>query len=130
MTQAEVEAFASPLLRVRRGDDPPVLRLAGEADFSNRGELEAILSAVLGGAGERLSQSVLIDARELVFLDAGSAHMLVRLARSASAPVRIVDCSTVVLRVFGMVGADQAPRLTLVAAAGSEAAGRPSEAAS
>lgn len=115
MDQAEVEAFTSPLLRVRRGGDPPVLRLAGEADFSNRGELEAILSGMLGGmpGSER---AVLIDARELVFLDAGSAHMLVRLARAAQAPVRMVDCSTVVLRVLGMVGAEQAPHLTVLPA--------------
>ena len=102
-------------LRARHTAAPYGLRLAGEADMANRAALRAVLEDTL--ARRPAGEVVTVDAAELHFLDTAAARVL--LAAAAAAPMRIVGCSPMVLRLLEFHGAAAVPGLVTRPVAGS-----------
>ena len=94
------------------------MRLAGEADFSNRQALAAALDAVADQQPEPAAP-ILLDVTDLRFLDAGTAALLSRLALKAPAGVHITAPPRAVERVLDHLGVLQLPQTRLTRAAGS-----------
>ncbi|GGM25000.1 MEDS domain-containing protein [Dactylosporangium sucinum] len=98
----------APLLRFTIGGWGAHLRLAGELDASNGAALPAILALLA------VSDSVvLVDASELVFVDAAGAGTLVRFAASRPTRHTVVRCGRGVRQALRLVGADDVPSLVL-----------------
>ncbi|MFC6086435.1 MEDS domain-containing protein [Sphaerisporangium aureirubrum] len=94
-----------PLLRILRTDDPPGVRLAGEADASNRAALAATL-AVLPDDFAGVEVPLTLDVERLRFADAAAARLLVRAAGSVPGGVRFVGCSPPLVRLMKLAGHD------------------------
>ena len=104
-----------PLLRIRRTTEPYGLRLAGEADFSNRLALASALDAVAEQQPEP-AETILVNVADLRFLDAGTAALLGRLALRAPAGVHISAPQRAVERVLDHLGVLQLPKTRLTRA--------------
>jgi anti-anti-sigma factor len=100
----------APLLRMER--TPAGLRVAGEADMSNRGALTAVLDAMVEEHrdGER---PAVVDLSGLTFADAAAVGLLLRVAAELPSGVRIVGCRPTVARMLALLGADEVPGLTV-----------------
>ncbi len=118
MTSAGAEAGAVPLLRIRRTTEPYGVRLAGEADFSNRHALDAALDAALDQQPDPAAP-LAIDVAGLRFLDAGTAALLGRLALKAPSGMHLTAPPRAVERVLDQLGVLQLPQTRLTRAAGS-----------
>ena len=116
MTDAGADRM--PSLRIRRTTQPYGLRLAGEADFSNRLALAAALDAVAEQQPEPAAP-ILVNMADLRFLDAGSAALLGRLALRAPAGVHISAPQRAVERVLDHLGVLQLSKTRLTRAAGT-----------
>ncbi|WP_238017205.1 MEDS domain-containing protein [Dactylosporangium sp. AC04546] len=98
----------APLLRFTIGGWGAQLRLAGELDASNAAALPAILALLAV-----CDNVVLVDASELVFIDAAGAGTLVRFAASRPTRHTVVRCTRGVRQALQLVGADDVPSLVL-----------------
>lgn len=96
---------AAPLLRmVRRGGG---LRLAGEADLSNRDALATVLTHLLDDSPAPV---VTLDLTELRFADASTCELILQLARGSSGRLRIAARPSL-RRLLRLQGADSVPGL-------------------
>jgi anti-anti-sigma factor len=109
-TAVESGVVWAPLLRMER--TPAGLRVAGEADMSNRGALSAVLDALVEEHrdGER---PAVVDLSGLTFADAASVGLLLRVTAELPCGVRIVGCRPTVARMLALLGADEVPGLTV-----------------
>jgi anti-anti-sigma factor len=99
--------YESPLLRICRQYSPPGVRAAGELDYRQQEEFEQALSESL-----RLDRHMLINLRDLTYIDAACATVIVRAAARLSASRRMtVVCQSLVATVLNLVGANSTPRL-------------------
>ncbi|WP_177227305.1 MEDS domain-containing protein [Nonomuraea pusilla] len=89
------------LLRFATTCAPPGLRLWGDADLTNRQALASVLARL-----EREPGRVVIDARDLDFIDAGSARLFTAAGLARPPGSTVVVCRETVARVLRLVGAD------------------------
>jgi RNA polymerase sigma-B factor len=82
-TATSAEAPASLEVEVCRGDDEMVLRMRGEVDLSTMARFSAALAEGLAGPGD-----IVIDLREIAFIDCGGIEALTRAVRQASGGTR------------------------------------------
>ena len=82
-TATSAEAPASLEVEVGRGDDETVLRMRGEVDLSTMARFSAALAEGLAGPGD-----IVIDLREIAFIDCGGIEALTRAVRQASGGTR------------------------------------------
>ena len=104
-----------PLLRLRRADGAdgaPVLRLAGEADISNRTAVTAVLDGLFDGSPEQGRRAATLDVSALRFVDVATAHHVVELADRCGG-LRVVGVSEQLARLFDFAGAAQVPGMVL-----------------
>lgn len=81
---------------------PPGLRLSGAIDLTNRQAFASVLAPL-----EQEGAEVVIDARGLGFIDAGSAALLTATAVARRERRTIVVCDDAVARVLRLVRADE-----------------------
>lgn len=110
--RAEVAAGVvwAPLLRIertRRG-----LRLAGEADMSNRAVLAGVLRTLVE-EHRRAGRPAVIDLNGLAFADAAAAGLLLRAAAELPQGVRVAGCHPTVARMLQLLGAADVDGLTV-----------------
>jgi anti-anti-sigma factor len=98
-----------PTLRICRQHSPPGIRLAGEIDYTHADLLDQALSETL-----RLDQHIQVNLTHLRFIDAAAAATIVRAAHSLPNGRRMtVVCRGIVQRIIALVGASDAPCLTV-----------------
>jgi anti-anti-sigma factor len=106
-----VDPQTVPLLRAVHTEDPPGLRLTGEADLSNRDALRAVVANLAedlpAGAGP-----LVVDIAGLRFLDAAAVRLLIDVATGLT-PIRVTGCSPGVQRLLTASGAAAVPGLTV-----------------
>lgn len=91
--------------KVEADGERAVLRLAGEFDLSN---LEAAQAALSRALGQSRSGSVLIDMRQLVFIDSTGIAFLVRAAQQHGGKLSFRESDArAVRRILGFVGMDR-----------------------
>jgi anti-anti-sigma regulatory factor len=91
-----------PVLRFARTDDPPGIRVQGEADLSNRQALRAVLENV----GEDIPAGVVtVDVSDLRFADAATVRILLEVAVAGAPRLRIAGCSPGLRRLLVFNGA-------------------------
>lgn len=100
----------APLLRMER--TPTGLRVAGEADMSNRGALAAVLDALVE-EHRRAGRSAVVDLSGLTFADAAAAGLLLRAAAALPSGVRFTGCHPTISRMLALFGAAEVPGLTM-----------------
>jgi anti-anti-sigma factor len=88
-----------PLLRMARTTDPFGVRLAGEADLSNRECLRTLLRELLDETA-RHATPVVVDLTEVTFIDSTTARALARTVAAASGRLRIIGASPGVARLL------------------------------
>jgi anti-sigma B factor antagonist len=96
MLQASVEA----------GESGPVIVLAGEADLTCAGQLDALIAGQLAGGTRQLT----VDVSGLRFADSASIRTLVLAARTLTergGSLVLLDPQRSVARVLALLGADQ-----------------------
>jgi hypothetical protein len=99
--------YESPLLRICRQYSPGGVRVAGELDYRQQEEFEHAL-----GESLRLDRHVHINLRDLTYIDATCANMIVQAARKLSASRRMtVTCQGLVGTVLDLVSANSTPRM-------------------
>ncbi|MEJ3746782.1 MEDS domain-containing protein [Actinomycetes bacterium KLBMP 9797] len=101
-----------PLLRMRRTAEPPGLRLAGEADLSNRRALASVLDTLVRDHAEN-DAPIVIDLADLRFADAAAVGLVLRAGAVAPAGVHVVGCAPPIARTFALLGADELTNLTI-----------------
>lgn len=97
-------------LRVRRTTEPWGLRLAGEADLSNRDALAAVVEHLFDGGPD-----VTVDLSQLRFADIAAARMLVEAAASGAGRLRLTGCSPHLIRLLRFHGGHAVPSLRIQA---------------
>jgi anti-anti-sigma regulatory factor len=90
------------LLRFANTSSPAGLRVWGDIDLTNRHAFASVLARLEKEPGE-----VVIDASELDFIDAGSAHLLTVTAMARPAGSTVVVCGHTVARVLRLIRADE-----------------------
>lgn len=105
----------APLLRMER--TPGGLRLAGEADMSNRGALASILGTLVE-EHRRAGRPAVVDLTGLTFADAATVGLLLQVAAELPHGLSIVGCHATVARMLFLLGAADVAGLT-VSEAGS-----------
>jgi anti-anti-sigma factor len=106
--------FESPLLRICRQYSPAGVRAAGELDYRQREEFERALSESL-----RLDRYMHINLRDLGYIDAACAALLVQAAQRLSTSRRMtVVCQPLVQTVLDLVGANSAAQMRVTVAYG------------
>ncbi|GIM91210.1 MEDS domain-containing protein [Paractinoplanes toevensis] len=95
-------------LRVRRVRRPWGLRVAGEADLSNRDALRAVVEHIFDDHSE-----VTVDVSGLRFADIAAARVLVDVAASGAGRLRLTGCSPNLLRLLDFHGAGSVGALTV-----------------
>jgi anti-anti-sigma regulatory factor len=106
--------YESPLLRICRQYSPSGVRVAGELDYRQQQELEHAL-----GESLRLDRNMNLNLRDLAYIDAACASLIVRAARRLPASRRmIITCRGVVGTVLDLVGANSAPEIRVTLAHG------------
>ncbi len=106
--------YDSPLLRICRQYSPSGVRVAGELDYRQQKELEHAL-----GESLRLDRNMHLNLRDLAYIDAACASLIVRTARRLPASRRmIITCRGVVRTVLDLVGANSAPQIRVTLAHG------------
>ncbi|HEX7744497.1 MAG TPA: MEDS domain-containing protein [Micromonosporaceae bacterium] len=88
-----------PLLRMARTTDPYGVRLAGEADLSNRESLQALLRELLED-GARHDTPVVVDLTDVTFVDSTTARALARAVAAASGRLHVIGASPGVARLL------------------------------
>jgi anti-anti-sigma factor len=89
----------------RAGDGTATVRLRGEADMSVENCLRAALYEAV--AATPPPSAVIIDLRDLTFLDCAAVRVLLetsRLAQAAAVPLTVCDPQPLVRRVLGALG--------------------------
>ena len=103
------DSVSSPRLRCRRTDDPPGLKLAGEADWANHQALPSLLTAATNVPGR-----CWIDATELAFADARAvASLLHTAAERGKRPTTIVGSTQLVAMLSALTGGAATRAITL-----------------
>ncbi len=100
MTDGNLEAS------VCAGESGPVIVLAGEADLTSAGQLNALITGQLSGGARQLT----IDASGLRFADSASIRALVLAARALKerdGNLVLLRPQQPVARLLALVGADQ-----------------------
>jgi anti-sigma B factor antagonist len=100
-------AVGPPLFSCRRSDCASTVRLSvsGELDIATAPQLEHALAGAQADAA-----LVILDLRELEFMDSSGAHLTVAAsgrARQASGRLVVVRGPVQVERIFGLVGLDR-----------------------
>jgi anti-anti-sigma factor len=99
--------YESPLLRICRQYSPAGVRVAGELDYRQQEEFEHALSESL-----RLDRHMYVNLRDLTYIDAACAALLVQAAlRLAPSRRMSIVCRDLVATVLDLVGANTAPRM-------------------
>ena len=98
-------------LRIRRTTEPWGLRLAGEADLSNRTAMEAVLDDLC--AGTPAGATATVDVTGLRFADNAAARVLIETAAGGPGRIRVVGASRALTRLLAFHGADRVDRLLL-----------------
>lgn len=99
MQAAAYPAFAAD---VEADGETAVLRLAGEFDLSNVGAAQVALTKALE---QSRSGSVVVDMRELTFIDSTGIAFLVRAIQDQGGSLTIRESSSpAVRRILGLVG--------------------------
>jgi anti-anti-sigma factor len=91
---------------VQAGESGPVVVLAGEADLTCAGQLDALIAGQLAGGTRQLT----IDAAGLRFADSAAIRTLVLAARTLTergGSLVLLDPQESVARVLTLLGADQ-----------------------
>jgi len=109
-----------PLMRLRRGDPPVGLRIAGESDLSNRRALACVLGSLLDDLPVD-GRPVAIDLAGLTFADCATASLLLRTSVAAAPTgLRLVGCSPAVARLLKRLGAERVAGLTVEESTGTD----------
>lgn len=91
---------------VHRDGDRTIVTPHGELDLATVGELDGSLRPVTG--------TIVIDLRELSFVDSTGLRLLLEQTRRADATVQLVDGSAPISRLFELTGLrDALPFVTL-----------------
>jgi anti-anti-sigma regulatory factor len=106
--------YESPLLRICRQYSPSGVRVAGELDYRQQQDFEHAL-----GESLRLDRTMHLNLRDLAYIDAACASLIVRAGRRLPASRRmIITCRHVVGTVLDLVGANSAPQIRVTLAHG------------
>jgi anti-anti-sigma factor len=92
---------------ISRTSDPNGLRIEGEVDLANAGDLEAALrEAIQDGP-------ITVDLTDLTFIDSSGLHAILRVATSmdGQGPIRLQGVSGHVMNVLRIVGLTDLPQL-------------------
>jgi anti-anti-sigma regulatory factor len=100
---ASADEHWAPQLRITRTTDPPGLRLAGEADISNRYALATVLDSLIDDLPDSAA-SLTIDLSELQFADGAAAHLLLRATHPVPTKVQLSGCSPRLAKLLDLVG--------------------------
>ena len=84
----------------------PVIRLAGELDLSNTGQVRAAVQTALAGRSDRVT----LDLAGLEFMDSSGIALLLALSQQVR-EVEVRHAAGAVLRVIQVTGLDQVLRL-------------------
>jgi anti-anti-sigma factor len=92
-------------------DDREALELSGEIDVASALPVRTRLDQYLGGDGD-----VVVDARELLFIDVGGCRALVQAARrlSRGRSLRVEHAPSVLVRTLALCEWRDAPQLVIV----------------
>lgn len=102
--------YESVLLRICRQYSPTGVRIAGELDYRQQDVLEQALAE-----SRRLDRHLHIDLRDLEYIDAACATVIVQTASRLPASRKMtITCKSLVAKVLHLVGANAAPRLRVV----------------
>jgi anti-anti-sigma factor len=89
------------------GDGTPLVRIAGELDLANVGEVEAAVAPIVDARPERL----VVDLSALAFADSSAIALLVRWANLAG-EIEIRQPSLLLRRVISRMGLSDRLRMT------------------
>jgi anti-anti-sigma factor len=99
-----------PLLRIGEGEDGIALRLGGEVDISNAGELEGALAPLVEFGGD-----VLIDCAALTFMDSTGFRVILDAAEQLEDTGRLILLSPgpLIRKTIELLGLRNLPALEI-----------------
>jgi anti-sigma B factor antagonist len=117
--------MSRPLLRIEEGENEVALRLGGEVDISNAGELEGALAPLVEFGGD-----IVIDCTALTFMDSTGFRVILDAAEQLEDASRLILLSPgpLIRKTIELLGLKNLPTLEIrESAADRQAVGPPLE---